>query len=191
MKNLKTQIKELQNNQKGFTLIELLIVIVIIAALAVTVFTALNPIKRIKDAHDSRRATDVETILDAIHSYIVDNNGNPPAAIPTTAGQYMIGTCATCNTLAGLGATNYTNPASGATWTSSCSGASAATNVNSGTLATQLASYTKSLPTDPLYNGNGSTWTTTGYSITVSAGNIFTVTACFPEDAATTISQSR
>ena len=58
MKNQLLRIKDLQKNQDGFTLIELLIVIVIIAALAVTVFVALNPVKRIKDAHDSRRASD-------------------------------------------------------------------------------------------------------------------------------------
>src|SRR6266851_5370540 len=101
MKSAKTTIKNLQ---KGFTLIELLIVIVIITALAVTVFVALNPVKRVKDAHDARRAADVETILTSIHEYIVDNNGSTPPAM--TIGQngtggtpllvntlYMIGTC--------------------------------------------------------------------------------------------------
>src|SRR6266699_3777710 len=111
-------LKKLSNNQKGFTLIELLIVIVIITALAVTVFVALNPVKRVKDAHDSRRASDAETILTAIHEYIVDNNGNLPPAItalqPGTNGNlvaatlltgYMIGTCTSgCNTAAA----NYT-----------------------------------------------------------------------------------
>src|SRR5579862_3824234 len=100
MNNLLSKIKELQKNQKGFTLIELLIVIVIISALAVTVFTALNPIKRIKDAHDSRRASDVDTILSAIHSYIVDNNGSLPPSIAAKAGNgsWVVGTCAAnCN----------------------------------------------------------------------------------------------
>ncbi len=55
------------NNERGFTLIELLVVIVILAALSVTIFVALNPLKRIKDARDARRATDVASILTAIH----------------------------------------------------------------------------------------------------------------------------
>src|SRR5258708_18220698 len=109
-----TPAKTIKSLQKGFTLIELLIVIVIITALAVTVFVALNPVKRVKDAHDSRRAADTETILTAIHEYIVDNNGSlPPAIAPGQNGtgavalvqgtMYMIGTCtaaASCNAVA-------------------------------------------------------------------------------------------
>src|ERR1700687_4340205 len=62
----------------GFTLIELLIVIIIIAALAVVVFVALNPVKRLQDARNARRATDVQSILTAIHEYIIDK-----ASLPT------------------------------------------------------------------------------------------------------------
>ncbi len=193
MKNLSKEFVKI--NQEGFTLIELLIVIVIISALAVTVFTTLNPIKRIKDAHDSRRATDVETILSAIHSYIADNSGSLPAALATAASNpantYVIGTCATCNTQAGLitGTNNY-SPAAG-TIGFQC----AAVNnvqvapINSGTLQTQLASYLKQLPNDPLYSAGGTTtWNSTGYAINIAAGNIITISACFPEDIATGLS---
>jgi len=40
----------LQSKQKGFTLIELLVAITIVAILAVSVFVALNPAQRLKDA---------------------------------------------------------------------------------------------------------------------------------------------
>jgi prepilin-type N-terminal cleavage/methylation domain-containing protein len=195
MKNLGQQIKNLQKNQKGFTLIELLIVIVIIAALAVTVFVALNPVKRIKDAHDSRRAADVETQLTSIHEYIDDNSGSLPPAI--TAGQpgtngnltaanlvtgYIIGTCvAGCN-VPGAGYTPIA-PAAFA-----CGAAQATNAISSATLGTNLASYLKTLPQDPLYQA---AWGENGYMIQVSASNIITVTACYPEDNSTGISQSR
>jgi prepilin-type N-terminal cleavage/methylation domain-containing protein len=179
MKNLGRQINNLQKNHKGFTLIELLIVIVIISALAVTVFVTLNPVKRIKDAHDSRRASDVETILSAVHSYIVDNNGSLPPTLAAKAGNgsWTIGTCG-----AGCNASTYASYAPVAPAAFGCGGATAASSVN---LAADLGSYLKSVPTDPL-----SAAITNSYMITLAAGNIITVTACYPEDTAS-ISQSR
>lgn len=178
--------------ESGFTLIELLIVIVIITALAVTVFVAFNPVKRIKDAHDSRRTSDVETQLTAVHEYIVDNNGNIPPALTTgTNGaivantMYMVGTCTSaCNTAAA----NYqpNNPPA----SFQCAAASPTNAINSTTLATNLSTYLKSLPSDPLANATGVWTTSTGYAITIATGNIITVTACYPEDTAS-ISQSR
>src|SRR5438046_1414103 len=88
--------------ESGFTLIELLIVIVVIAALAVTVFVALNPVKRTQDAREARRTSDVETILTAIHEYIVDNKGALPGTLTTGTTLTMLGTGASCT----LGATN-------------------------------------------------------------------------------------
>src|SRR5260221_8328195 len=90
------QTLKLKNLQKGFTLIELLIVIVIITALAVTVFVALNPVKRTQDAREARRTSDVETILTAIHEYIVDNKGALPTGLSTSMTLTQIGTGAAC-----------------------------------------------------------------------------------------------
>jgi prepilin-type N-terminal cleavage/methylation domain-containing protein len=182
MNNLVLQIKKLHKKQKGFTLIELLIVIVIISALAVTVFTSLNPVKRIKDAHDSRRATDVETILSAVHSYIVDNNGSlpPTLALKGGNGSWTIGTCGGgCNATQLVGTYSPVAPSA-----FGCNAAAAASSVN---LFADLGNYLKSVPTDPL-----SSSITNSYMITLAPGNIITITACYPEDNnGVAISQSR
>ncbi len=144
--------------QNGFTLIELLIVIVVISALAVTVFVALNPVKRTQDARDSRRTADVETILTAIHEYVVDNKGALPTGLTTGMSETQMGTSA-----------------SGCAMTQSICTAAATACVN---LTTPLATYLKAMPVDP-----GATYSAskTGYSVTVDSNNIVTVKACGTE----------
>ena len=61
--------------QSGFTLIELIIVIAIIALLAAATFVAVNPAKRIGDANNAQRWSDVTAVADAWMKYVVDNNG--------------------------------------------------------------------------------------------------------------------
>ena len=140
--------------QAGFTLIELLVVIGIIAALTAVVFVAIDPAKRFRDSRNSRRTSDVDTILAAIHQYIVDEGGAVPAGIGATPSQ--IGTCAAGgNTL--------------------CPGA----NTSCIDLGVTLGGnkYIKINPIDP-QNG---TEATTGYSVSRDANNLYTVTACQAE----------
>ncbi len=75
--------------RRGFTLIELLLVIGIIAILASIVIVAINPTKQLGDARDAQRRSDVNTILNAVYQYAIDNNGNLPSGIPTTTAKMV------------------------------------------------------------------------------------------------------
>lgn len=148
--------------RSGFTLIELLVVIGIIAALTTVVFVAIDPAKRFKDARNARRITDADTLLGAVHQFIVDTGGSMPAGIGASSSQ--IGSCTT----------------GGSTL---CPGA--------GTACVDLANilgankYIKTNPIDP----QGGSAATTGYSVSKDVNNLFTITACLAEG--TTISTSR
>lgn len=152
--------------RKGFTLIEILVVIAIIAVLAVTVFVSVNPSKRIKDAKDDRRLVDMNSILTAVHQYIVDNKGALPAGLTTSMVEKQLGTAVTGCTLA----------------TGGCSVVAAADCVD---LTTPMVKYLKSIPQDP-----DGTVSLTKYSIVVDANNIVTVKACGAEGG-TNLSVSR
>lgn len=71
--------------QRGFTLIELLVVIGILAVLLAIVLVAINPAKQFSQANDTKRQSDVNAILNAVHQYMADNRGSLPASITTTA----------------------------------------------------------------------------------------------------------
>lgn len=152
--------------QKGFTLIELLIVVAILSILAVTVFVALNPSKRIKDAKDARRSTDIESILTAVHESIVDNKGSLPTGLTAGMSEKQLGSATSGCTIA----------------TGGCAVAATGDCVD---LSTPMVKYLKSIPVDP-----DGTSALTGYSIAVDANGIVTVKACRSE-AGTNLSISR
>lgn len=70
----------------GFTLIELLLVVAIITILAAIVIVALNTQRNIASSNNAQRWSDVNTTLNAIHQYSIDNSGILPSTIPTGAG---------------------------------------------------------------------------------------------------------
>jgi len=72
-------------NKKGFTLIELLVVIGIIVILAAIVLVAVNPGRQLSTARDAQRSSDINTILNAVNQYMVDNNGQLPGVVPDCA----------------------------------------------------------------------------------------------------------
>ncbi|MEI6690578.1 MAG: type II secretion system protein [bacterium] len=142
--------------RRGFTLIELLVVISIIALLSVVVFVALNPIKRFQDARNSRRWSDVDNVLSAVHEYIVDNGGSLPTGLSTSMAEKQLGSCltggATLCATAGTACVDLTTP---------------------------LAKYLKTIPVD----SQTGTAATTAYSIAVDANNIVTVKSCSAENS--------
>ncbi len=75
--------------QKGFTLIELLVVIGILAVLLAITLIAINPVRQFRQANDTKRAADVNAILNGIGQYAADNRGAIPANIPTSAAQVI------------------------------------------------------------------------------------------------------
>ena len=72
---------KLRSSREGFTLIELLLVIGIIAILASIVIVAINPTKQMGDARNAQRRSDVNTILNAVYQYAIDNNGTMPGCL--------------------------------------------------------------------------------------------------------------
>lgn len=79
-----------QMKQSGFTLLEVLLVVAIIAILAGIVIIAINPGKNLGDTRNSQRSADVNTIINGVYQYSLDNNGGLPpvgtgVAISTTA----------------------------------------------------------------------------------------------------------
>lgn len=88
------------SNQTGFTLLEVLLVVGIISLLAGIVVLAINPSKQLGDTRNATRRADVNTILNAIYQYEIDNNGSVPpvgggSAISSTATEIckIGGTC--------------------------------------------------------------------------------------------------
>jgi type IV pilus assembly protein PilA len=81
--------------RRGFTLIELLLVIGIIAILAAIVIVAINPTKQLADARNAQRRSDVNTILNAVYQYSIDNNGTIPTTITTVVNDVCDGTTCT------------------------------------------------------------------------------------------------
>lgn len=75
-------LKKFYSKNSGFTLIELLVVIGILAVLLAIVLIAINPARQFAQANNTQRASDVNSILNAVTQFGADNNGTLPADMP-------------------------------------------------------------------------------------------------------------
>jgi type IV pilus assembly protein PilA len=67
--------------RRGFTLIELLLVMGLMAILSSIVIAALSPTRQLASGRDTKRVSDVNTILNAVYQYSIDHAGNFPSSL--------------------------------------------------------------------------------------------------------------
>jgi len=133
--------------RRGFTLFELLLVIGIIAVLAAIVILSINPRRQLAQARDAQRRADVNTIINAIYQYSIDNDGIFPDALSGSS----FPTSSPVPICKGHLRRGQTGPA-GETCPSGPTGAV--------TLRSISGTYMVSVPADPSYSGLTSTgWT--------------------------------
>jgi len=144
--------------QKGFTLVELIIVIAIVAILAAAIFVAIDPARRLHESRNTRRWSDVQTILDAVKKYQADNAGTHYTTITSKSNDvyYLIGTN---SGICVNECTDYTTQ-------SSCLDL---TDIGTNYLAV--------VPQDPQFG----TASETGYALKKDSSGAITIIACEPE----------
>ena len=79
---------------KGFTLIELLVVIGILATLLAITLIAINPARQFAQANNTKRRSDTLQLLNAIHQYAADNQGQFPVPLNASFSAQLISSTA-------------------------------------------------------------------------------------------------
>ncbi len=156
------QMSNVKCRKAGFTLLEVLLVVAAIAILAGIVIVALNPSKQLGDTRNVQRRADINTILNAVYQYAIDNNGTFSTGIDAvTASSQVLGTSGSgCDTTC-----------TAVTTVAACVDLS----------ANLVPTYIVGIPLDP---STGAA-TNTEYYINKDANGRITVGACDPEQSAT------
>ena len=84
--------------KEGFTLLEILLVVAAIAILAGIVIIAINPGKNLADTRNSQRWTNINTILNGVYQYSLDNDGAVPTDIAVGTDCLGVATNEVCRT---------------------------------------------------------------------------------------------
>ncbi len=188
----------MKTSKKGFTLIELLLVIGIIAILAAIVIVAINPTRQLGQARNAQRNSDVNTLLNAIWQYAIDNSGNMPCEDDDTDTNFcedstelqVNSTWRMVATTDGVDDCDLSdvdvNPAGATSYCSSIVMDSSCID-----LADALAgNYVVSVPEDPRYStsglveGGGTDTTDRSYYAVKNAGGRVSVRGCYSEAGA-------
>ncbi|HLC76391.1 MAG TPA: prepilin-type N-terminal cleavage/methylation domain-containing protein [Candidatus Peribacterales bacterium] len=169
--------KNLLKFKAGFTLIELLLVIGIIAILAAIVIVAINPTRQLGQARNAQRNSDVNTMLNAIWQYAIDNNGDMPCSVGgtpcvDTTWRMLGGATVGCDVVGTpSGSTNH------------CGTETIAADCL--TLRTLSGTYVVNVPGDPRWgSGNSIAAGSKGFYIVKNDGNRVTVRGCYTEGGA-------
>lgn len=121
---------EMTKISKGFTLVELLIVIAILAVLSTATVVVLNPAELLKQARDTQRVTDMNTMKTALDTYVATvsspdlngalDNANCPTAVGGAAGKGYTNvdptTASFLHRVAGSNVANATRTVDGLGW---------------------------------------------------------------------------
>lgn len=152
----------IKNKNKGFTLLEILLVVAAIAILAGIVIIALNPGKQLGETRNAQRNSDVNSILNAVYQYTLDNDGDFPSGIDSTAGTAQV---------IGTGTAGCDSVCTATTTVESCVDLS----------GDITPTYLVGIPTDPSTGVASST----DYYINKDDNDRITVGSCDPEQSAT------
>jgi type II secretory pathway pseudopilin PulG len=171
---------------QGFTLIELLIIIGIIGFLASAILVAVDPVKRIQDARNAKRWSEVNGILNALLTKQVDDralyNGETGALLIDDTTQVIVRAHAgvVCNAAG-------TKPNCPNAPTALATSADTACVANLSALA---PTFIAELPLDPIGGTPTATYlpignTNTGYYISRAGSGRVEIGACYTDQTAT------